>query len=179
MKTLNKILLVFLLVAGVAACKKDKNGGDGGTAAEGTMKAKIGSANWTSIKMSTSASYVKVGATGTLTMLGADASGKTINIIVNGYDGSTGTWEIPSGVGGINVTASYVEMNISNPTAPTAKTYVAPYSGGTALGEVKISEFSETGNVKGTFEFKTRNQDDNNDFKDITGGAFNIKVSTH
>lgn len=172
MKTLKKLLFGCLILLTVVACKKDDDGGDGGTAGEGLITAKVGGSGWTSIKMSTSAQYVSAGKV--LTMLGADMSGKTINIIINNYDGSIGTWQIPNSVGSIGVVASYVEVNLGS----TPKTWAAPYSGSGVIGEVKISEFSKSGNVKGTFKFKARNQADNSDFKDITEGSFNIKVNS-
>ncbi len=171
MKTLKKLFLGCLILVSVAACKKDDEGGSGGSA-EGVVTAKIGGTSWTSIKMSTSAQYVALGKS--LTMMGVDASGKTINIIINNYDGSTGTWSMPNSVGSIGVVASYIEVNLGG----TNKTYAAPYSGSGVIGEVKIAEFSKTGNVTGTFKFKARNQADNADFKDITEGSFNIKVTS-
>lgn len=167
MKTLNKILLAFLMVASTVACKKDKNGGDGGSAAEGTVKAKVGGASWTST--TASAMYVSTGKA--LTIMGVDGGGKTINLIINGYDEKTGTYEINSS--GIANTASYVEAGVSG-----SKTWAAPYSGSGAIGKIQISEFSKTGSVKGTFNFKARNQNDNSDFKEITEASFNIKVKS-
>lgn len=168
MKTLNKFLLAFLLIAGVAACKKDKNGGDGGNAAEGKVTAKVAGASWTS--MTASAMYVSAGKV--ITIMGVDMGGKTINLIINGYDEKTGTYEISSS--GIANTASYVEAGVSG-----SKTWAAPYNGSGVIGKIQISEFSKTGNVKGTFNFKARNQNDNTDFKEITEGAFNLKVTSH
>ena len=172
MEQLKKFIFGCLILCTIAACKKDKDGGDGGTAGEGTVQAKIGGASWSSIKMSTSAQYVSAGKV--LTIMGVDMSGKTINIIVNNFDGSTGTWQIPNGLGGIAVTASYVEVNLGG----SSKTYSAPYSGSGVIGEVKIAEFSKTGSVKGTFKFKARNGNDNADFKDVTDGSFNIAVKS-
>lgn len=170
MKTLNKFLLAFLLIASITACKKNKDGGDGGSAAEGKITAKVAGASWAS--MTASATYVSTGKM--LTILGSDASGKSINIILNNYDGSAGTWDITTSIA---VTASYTEVNASNPSAP--KTWAAPYSGGGVLGKIQISEFSKTGNVKGTFNFKARNQNDNTDYKEIAEGAFNLKVTSY
>lgn len=170
MKTLNKILLAFLLIAGIAACKKDKNGGDGGSAAEGTIKAKVGSTSWNS--MAANATYASTGKM--LTIMGSDASGKSINLVINGYDEKTGTWEISNS--GIANTGTYTEANISNPSA--SKTWAAPYSGSGIIGKIQISEFSKTGNLKGTFNFKGRNQNDNADFREITEGSFNLKVKS-
>lgn len=171
MKNLKKLIFGCLVLLTVASCKKDNDGGSGGTAADGVIQAKIGGSSWTSVKMSTSAQYV--GAGRSLTMLGVDASGKTINIIINNYDGTTGTWAIPNSTGGIGVVASYIEASLGS-----SKTWVAPYSGSGVIGEIKVSEFSKTGNVKGTFKFKARNQSDNSDFKDVTEGSFNVKVNS-
>jgi len=171
MKTFKKLFFGCLMVLTIAACKKDDDGGDGGSATEGIVQAKIGGASWTSIKMSTSSQYVAAGKS--LTLMGVDMSGKTINLIINNYDGSTGTWQIPNSAGSIGVVATYIEANLGAP-----KTWVAPYAGSGVIGEVKISEFSKTGNVKGTFKFKARNQSDASDFKDITEGSFNVKVNS-
>lgn len=172
MKRLNKLFLALLVLFTIAACKKNDDGGNGGAAGDGVMQAKIGGTTWTSAKITTSAQYVAVGKS--LTMLGTDASGKAINILINNYDGSTGTWQIPNGVGLIGVVASYTEVNLGS----GSKTWVAPYSNSGVIGEVKISEFSKTGNVKGTFKFKARNQNDNVDFKDITEGSFSMAVKS-
>lgn len=174
MKTLSKLIFSCLILLTVAACKKNDDGGDGGSAGEGTITAKIGGASWTSLKMSTNASYVS--AAKALTLMGTDAGGKNIKIIMNAYDGTTGSWEITSAGTAIGINSSYIETNIANPAA--SKTYVAPYASSGAIGRVQISEFSKTGNVKGTFNFKSRNQSDNADFKDITEGSFNIKVTS-
>ncbi len=172
MKTLKKLLFGCLILFTVSACKKDDDGGDGGSAVEGTMTAKIGGTAWSSSKISTSAQYVAIGKS--LTMLGTDASGKAINIIINNYDGSTGTWQIPNSIGVIGVVASYTEVNLGSST----KTWAAPYSNSGLIGEVKISAFSANGSVKGTFKFKARNQSDNADFKDITDGSFDMSVKS-
>lgn len=170
MKKLTKLSLALLVLFTVAACKKNDDGGNG-TAGDGVMQAKIGGASWTSVKMSTSAQYVAVAKS--LTILGVDMGGKTINIIINNYDGTNGTWQIPNSLGGIGVIASYIEASVG-----ASKTWVAPYSGSGVIGEIKISEFSKTGNVKGSFKFKARNQSDNTDFKDVTEGSFNVGVKS-
>ncbi|MEJ5994719.1 DUF6252 family protein [Pedobacter sp. Du54] len=172
MNTFKKLFFSCMILFSVAACKKDDDGGDGGTAADGIMQAKIGGTSWMSAKISTSAQYVSIGKS--LNLLGTDASGKAINIMINNYDGSTGTWQIPNSIGLIGVVSSYTEVNLGG----SSKTWAAPYSNSGVIGEVKISEFSKTGNVAGTFKFKARNQNDNADFKDITEGSFNIKVSS-
>lgn len=172
MKNLTNLFLGCLILITIAACKKNDDGGSGGSAGDGVMQAKIGGNSWTSIKMSTSAQYVEIGKS--LTILGTDASGKAINIIINNYDGSTGTWSIPNSVGSIGVVATYIEANLGG----TPKTWVAPYSGSGVIGEIKVSGFSKTGNVAGTFKFKSRNQADNADFKDITEGSFNMAVKS-
>lgn len=174
MKKLTKLSLALLVLFTVAACKKNDDGGNGGSAGDGTVKAKIGGSSWTSISMSTSAMYVN--AAKTLTIMGTDAGGKNVKLMILGYDGSTGTWDITSAGGAISVNASYIETNISNPAA--SKTYVAPYSGSGVIGKIQISEFSKTGSVKGTFNFKSRNQSDTGDFKEVSEGSFNVAVKS-
>jgi hypothetical protein len=172
MRNLKKLAFSCLILLTVVACKKDDDGGENGAAGDGIIQAKVGGTAWTSVKMSTSAQYVAAGKA--LTILGVDMGGKTVNLIINNYDGSTGTWQIPNSVGGIGVVATYIEASISG-----SKTWVAPYAGSGVIGEIKISEFVKTGNVKGTFKFKARNQNDNTDFKDITEGSFNVKVNSY
>lgn len=174
MKNLTKLFLGCLIIFTVASCKKNDDGGDGGSAADGTLTAKVNGTTFTSPKLTTSAQYVQVGKS--LTILGSDATGKAIQIAISNFDGSTGTWQIPNGIGLIGVIGSYTEVNIGS---LSTKTWVAPYSNSGVIGEVKISEFSKTGNVKGTFKFKARNQDNVADSKDITDGSFNIKVTSY
>lgn len=173
MKTKNlfsMILVAFLALSTVTiSCKSDDEGG-GGSAAEGTITAKINGSSFTSLSEATSGQMVTANGVTTITVLGSsmNQNGITINII--GVDG-TGTYPVG---GGANVftNASYLEADISNPL--NSQTWYAPYNDVSA-GEIKISELSET-KVKGTFSFECKNTNGDGSIKTITEGSFNVAL---
>ena len=63
-----------------------------------------------------------------------------------------------------------VEANINNPM--NSQTWSAPYQDSGVVGEVKISEKTDT-KIKGTFNFKAKNSNDQS-IKNITEGSFNL-----
>lgn len=175
MKTFKQLKIFTLLLFSVAmvtfSCKSDDDGGDGGSAAAGTIQAKVNGSNFQASGQLATAVYVSAGQT--LTIYGTDMSGRNINLIVNGFDGSPGTYEI-GGENLIFVVGTYTEASVSG-----SQSWVAPYEGSGVVGEISISEFSSTGSVKGTFRFRGRNQNDTSSFKEITDGAFNLSVQNY
>ncbi len=177
MKTFRKfsLLLIGLISFSLLfnSCRDDDDGGgDTGDTSAGTIKAKVSGSDFKADGQMAMATYVAQGKM--LTIYGTDMSGRAIQIIINNYDSSTGTWKIPNGTGSIGVVGSYIEASTSG-----SQTWVAPYSGSGEIGEVKISEFAANGSVKGTFSFKARNQNDNSNFKEIKEGSFNLTVKSY
>lgn len=175
MKTLKKISILFLatvLSTSILSCSGDDGGEStgGGIAVEGTITANVGGGSFTSMSMATTAMKVETGGAYTITIQGTDAGGKNMQLILNGVDGSTGTYEIGVDTA-ISAIGSYTEVNIANPM--DSQTWVAPYEDGGVAGSITITEISDT-NIKGTFEFTARNQENAQDTKEITGGSFNV-----
>lgn len=175
MKTIKQLnVLVLLLVSSAIftfSCKSDDNGDGGGGAANGTVTAKVNGTGFTSMQMASTATRVSQGGASVLTIQGSDASGKAINLIINGIDG-TGSYNI-GGENLVFVTASYIETNINNPM--NSQTWMAPYEGGAVVGEISISELTDN-HVKGTFHFSAKNSNDGS-MRDITEGSFNLDVT--
>lgn len=171
MKTLNKTFLVLLalLAVNLTSCKKDDDGGGGGSAAQGTVAAKIDGSNFTSLEMTSAATATNMGGTTTITLQGSDMDGRAIVMIINQYDG-TGTYEFSDS--NVFVTATYVESDVSNPM--DSQTWTAPYENSGVVGEVKVSEKTDT-TIKGTFHFKAKNMNDGS-LKNITEGSFNLNL---
>lgn len=174
MKTLKKFGILFLatvMSTSIISCSGDDNGGStgGGTAAEGTITANVGGANFTSMTQGTTAVKVATGGAYTITVQGTDMGGRQIQLILNGVDGTTGTYEVSDNAG-IMAIGNYTEVNT---TTFTSQTWVAPYENSGVAGSITITEISET-NIKGTFNFKARNQENAQDSKEITGGSFNV-----
>ncbi|MCL6217862.1 DUF6252 family protein [Zunongwangia pacifica] len=163
-------LFFLLMTVFLVACAKDDDGGQGGTAAEGTVVAKVDGEDFKSFKEGTTAAKATGNAGTTLTVLGTDASGFAINLIINGYEG-VGTYDI-GGDNLVYVTASYVEVDINNPQ--NSKTFGAPYGEGGLAGEISVSE-DENGQLKGTFFFEASN-DQKSDFRNVTDGSFNVQI---
>lgn len=172
MKFINKTILVLMAVVAVSltSCKKDDDGGDGGggQAGSGQIVAKVNGSNFSSMELASRATLTGTGTSKTLILLGSDASGKGINIIMNNYDG-VGTYEFSDS--NVFLVATYVEANVSNPQ--NSQTWTAPYNGSGIIGEINISEKTDT-SIKGTFNFTGKNVNGDNSLKNITEGSFNL-----
>ena len=171
MKTLKHLalfLMCFSLIT-LSSCSNDDDGGDdgGGAAASGTITAKINGSSFTSLEMTSFANATSGGGQTTLVMQGNTQS-QAISMIINGYDG-VGTYQLSDD--NVFRTASYVEPNISDPM--NTQTWNAPYQDSGVIGEIKISEETDT-HVKGTFNFTCKNANDGST-KSVTEGAFNLK----
>jgi len=170
MKNFKKSILVLMAVVAVSltSCKKDDDGGGGGSAGAGTISAKVGGSNFTSMEAASRATQSGAGGTTTIILQGSDASGKGIFITMNNFDG-VGTYEFTDS--NVFLVATYVETNISNPQ--NSQTWTAPYQGSGVIGQVKISEKTDT-KIKGTFNFTGKNVNGDNSLKNITDGSFNL-----
>ncbi len=162
-------LLMMICVLAMPSCKKNEDGGPGGDAAPGTIKAMIDGSSFSSLKMTSVANRINAGGTSIITVQGNESSGKAIVLVMNGVDG-TGTYSI-GGDANISISASYTEVNISNPTA--TKIWQAPFDSSVA-GEVKIAELTNT-TIKGTFTFTAKNTMDQS-VREVTEGAFNMSL---
>ena len=173
MKTLKKISTLILAIAfstSFFSCSGDDSGGNtGGNAAEGTIKAKIGGSTFTSISQGTTAVKVATGGAYTITVQGTDLGGKQLQLILNGVDGETGTYEISQDAT-ISAIGTYTEVNT---TTFESQTWAAPNGTDAVSGSITISEITDT-NIKGSFTFTARNQEDSNNVKEVTNGAFNV-----
>ncbi len=172
MKTFKKSILVLMAVMAVSltSCKKDDDGGGGGGAGSGTVVAKVGGSNFKSMEMASIATETNAGGSTTVSIQGSDASGKGIFIIINNFDG-TGTYEFTDS--NAFLVGTYVETNINNPQ--NSQTWTAPYESSGVVGEVKISEKTDT-KIKGTFSFKAKNVNGDQSIKNITDGSFNLNI---
>ena len=157
-----------IVAVSLTSCKKDDDGGGGGAAGSGTVVAKVGGSNFRSLEIASTASQSSGGGTTTITLQGSDADGKGIFIIINNYDG-TGTYEFSDS--NVFVTATYVEANINNPM--DSQTWSAPYQNSGVVGEVNISEKTDT-KIKGTFNFMAKNVNGDQSIKNITDGSFDL-----
>ncbi len=175
MKTIKhfSFALVLALVTMLSSCSgDDSSSGGGGSASLGTLKAKIAGSNFTSMPAATFATKQVMGSTTNFTIQGSDATGKAIQIMIMGTDGTAGTYEI-SDTAGISAIASFTQVNMATMTSTT---WAAPYDASGVVGSITISEVTAT-NIKGTFTFTGKNQS-GTDTKQVTEGAFNINFSS-
>lgn len=170
MKTFKNLTLFILISVLVVSCKKNDDGGDGGTAASGTITAKVDGATFTSMEIATTANQITVNGTTTITIQGSDSSGKGIVMIINGFDG-IGTYEINDS--NVFISGSYIEADVNNPS--NTQTWQAPYENSGVAGEIQVSAKTAT-NIQGTFNFKCKNSM-NGSLKNITEGSFNMDVT--
>lgn len=173
MKTFSKTILVLMAVIAVSltSCKKDDDGGGGGsTGGEGIVSAKVDGNSFSSLEATSFAVITSQSGFSALNVQGNDANGRAISLQISGFDG-VGTYEITDS--NVFSLVSYMEIDINNPT--NAETWFAPYENSGAIGEVKVSERTDT-RVKGTFSFKAKNQNGDQSIKNITDGTFDVKI---
>lgn len=175
MKTIKHfgLVLAIALTSLVTSCSSDDSSGGGGNAANGTIKARVGNSNFTSLQLASFATKQATGSVYTIILQGSDASGKAIQLIMNGVNGLPGTFEI-SDTSGIVTVGSYTEVNINNPL--NSQVWAAPYDDSGNVGSVTISEITDT-NIKGTFNFTGKNQN-GTDTKQVTNGSFDLDFET-
>lgn len=172
MKSIKHISFAIVLALStiVTSCSSD-GGGGGSSASAGTMKAKVGSTNWSSLSAATAATKQVTGSSTTIIVQGSDASGKAMQLMVIANIIAPGTYEISNASNTTN--ASYTEVNINNPAA--SQTWAAPYENSGVIGSITFTDITST-NVKGTFTFTGKNES-GADTKQITNGAFNVNLT--
>ena len=172
MKKLKNSILVLMAVMAISltSCKKDDDGGSGGggQAGAGQIVASVNGGNFTSLEITSKATQSSGGGTTTLILQGSDASGKGIFITMNNFDG-VGTYQFSDS--NVFLVATYIETNINNPT--DSQTWTAPYQDSGIVGEIKISEKTDT-NIKGTFNFTGKNVNGDQSLRNVTDGSFNL-----
>lgn len=160
--------IVLAVTTILSSCTSDGGTGGGGSAALGTLKAKAGSTNFTSMSAATFAHRSGT----TIIIQGSDATGKAIQLMIMGASDTPATYQI-SDTSTIMTSASYTEINTSTFTSTT---WAAPYDGSGDVGTIVITEITDT-NVKGTFSFTGKNQS-GSDTKNVSNGAFNVNFSS-
>lgn len=169
MKNLRKFVLLIMAVATVSilSCSKNDDGGDGGTASEGTITAKVNGSQFTTLEVATFATLTTGGGQTTLILQG-NTSSEGVSFVVNGYEG-LGTYEISDD--NVFISATYIEPNISDPL--NSQTWSAPFQDSGIVGELNISEETDT-TIKGTFNFIAKNSNDGST-KTVSDGSFNVE----
>lgn len=166
------LMVLFLLASMTFISCSSGDGGIGGDAGSGIVKAKVDGVSISSIALLTQANKVTAGSSSTLTMQGTNMDGKGFNFVVNNFTG-VGTYTI-GGSSSVFVTGNYVEGNAQNPL--NTSLWSTPYDNTTKRGEISFSEVTAT-NVKGTFQFTAKNPKDSS-VKQITEGSFNVSVKS-
>jgi hypothetical protein len=171
MKVFNKTILVLLAVVAISftSCKKDDDGGGGGgQAGSGQIVAKVNGSDFSSMEIASRATLTAGGGSTTLLLQGTDASGKGFVITMYNYEG-VGTYEFTDS--NVFLVGIYVEANVNNPM--DTQNWSAPYEGSGIVGEIKISEKTDT-SIKGTFNFTAKNVNGDQSLRNITDGSFNL-----
>ncbi len=170
MKTTNHSIQFFLFLSFFAAtlisCSKDDNG-DGEGSGGGIVTTTISGENFKSFAQSSNA--VKSTSSGgtILFVQGTNTDGIGITMTIMGYTGK-GTYQFGPINSNFN-TASYTETNNSNPM--NTQVWSASYDTSSS-GSIIITEETSSG-VKGTFQFKGKNGNDDS-IKEVSTGEFNV-----
>ena len=172
-----KQIMLFVMIGSLltftSCSKSDDDGGAAGVAGEGTIAATIGGIAFTSLEIATTATLTSTPTGDWLRIQGNDSDGNTIVLTVNPFDG-IGTYSVSDA--SVFTTAIYtkIDVDINNPTNSTSTNWVAPYENSGVVGEIKISEITDT-KVVGTFSFTGKN-DNGSDTKEIASGSFNVGI---
>lgn len=186
MKTIKQIGILFLSIAissFALSCSSDSSDGGGGSAANGTIVAKVAGADFASSTMATTAVLSTNGTFQMLNIQGSqlDMSGsgttKNIQLIIQGVDIEVGAYDI-GGDNLIAVVGTYTEVSGAASGNFVTSTWAAPYDeAASVVGKVTITEMTAT-NVKGTFNFTGQKQNEaggwDGNFKEVTNGSFNV-----
>lgn len=166
-----------VLVIAATSCSTNDDGYGGGSAASGTLTAKVDGTDYQSMEISSSATVANVGQTQNLVVIASNSDGKAFAMTVFGYTG-TGTYEFTGTNIAVTNTASYTEtdVDLSNPQNSTTEVWQAPYDN-TLVGSITISEETDS-KVKGTFNFTCKNVNGDNSVKTIAEGDFNLTKQT-
>lgn len=176
MKTIKKlsVVLALTMVTIFSSCSSSDGGSGGGTAALGTMKAKIGGSNFTSITQGTFATDAYNGTYHNFSISGVDASGKSLIFMILATEITAGTtYQLEETSDLLSASCAYSEVDLSNPTS--TQSWGAPYEGGGNSGSITITSKTET-NVQGTFTLTAGNPE-NGTTKSITNGSFNVNIT--
>jgi hypothetical protein len=175
MKTIKQLglSLAMALTLVVSSCSSDSgSGGGGGTAALGTLKAKIGSTNFTSITQGTTAVDAYNGTYHNFSITGADTTGKSIIIMILATDITASTYSLEDTGELLSASVAYSEINLST---FVTQSWGAPYDGGSNFGSVTITSKTAT-NVQGTFTANVGNPETGTN-RSLTNGSFNINIT--
>ena len=167
---MKKLLFLCLSIATLVSCSKDDDGGNGGSAAAGTIEASVDGSSFTSIEMATTAIEQDVNGSTMIRVQGSNSDGEGMVLTIMGFEG-TGTYELGGEIS-VFTNAIYTEADLSNPM--DTQTWLAPYDE-TIVGEIQVSEKTAT-NIKGTFSFSGKNEEGGT-IKEVTSGSFNVAIS--
>lgn len=168
---IRKLMLLFISISVLSGCSKDDDQNSQGSGG-GKMTAKIDGENFESYSVSSNAVKSASSAGTMLFLQGTNADGVGITMTVMNYTGE-GTYQFGPVTSNFN-TASYTETNISNPT--NTQVWSASYDTSSS-GSVTISTETSSG-VKGTFQFKGKNGNDDS-IKTISGGEFDLNFKSN
>ena len=172
MKTIKLLVVAFVAtcVLSLQSCKTDDDGGDSGSASNGTVSASIDGSSYKSDAVGTSVRQIVAnGNTTTVITSNELSSSRNITLTLNGVD-SVGTYLIGGGAN-ISIVASYIEANVSNPA--DAQIWSAPFND-TSTGEINIVTLTDS-KIEGTFEFTGKNNQDDSTVR-VTSGSFNLDL---
>lgn len=172
MRNLKQIMLLLMTVSLVTftGCSSSDDGGDGGSAGDGVLIAKIDGTSFESMPISSSATIANGGQN--LIIIASNSDGNAFAFTVVGFDG-VGTYPLGGGANIFN-SGSYTEtdVDLNNPQNSTTEIWQAPYDD-TVAGELRVAEVTDD-KVKGTFEFTGKNVNGDQSLKTITEGSFNL-----
>lgn len=171
MKTIKQFGLAVTMALTLVLSSCSSDGGSGGSGGVGTLKAKVGGTNFSSLSQAAMGIIATNGTFQNLSIFGSDASGKNITLTILAENVGVGTYQIT------DQGESYISGQYNEVSGTTAQVWAAPYDGGGTVGSIVITEITAT-NVKGTFSF-TAQSITGTGSKAITDGVFNVALTSN
>lgn len=176
MKRMKSTIQIFALLCVVGlfafSCSSDDDNNSGPQYTEGAITFKMDGAKFSTIPMVTYAMMDE----GVIYLSGVtgDDVARTISISLNGSE--LGTYKIGGDYVNSGILFETTEDE-NNPEGGSMEIWAAPFGDG-LNGEVTVTKITST-HVEGTFNFQAKNTTGDQSVRNLTDGAFNVKILSY
>ncbi|ARN78077.1 hypothetical protein BST97_08745 [Nonlabens spongiae] len=174
MKKIKSIFAISMMLIAISltSCSSDDDSSGGGSeAGEGEVIARVNGSSFQSISQGTVGRITANGGTEFLQITAINLNGEAMTIQVTRPVIEETSYDFDD-ANSITAVATYTIVDTSTFESTS---YAAPYMNSGDVGTITITERTAT-NIKGTFEFTARNQDDDTDTLNVTDGSFNLAL---
>ncbi len=170
-KSIFAISMMLIAISFTSCSSDDDSSGGGSEAGEGEVIARVNGNSFQSISQGTVGRITVSGGTEFLQITAINLNGEAMTIQVTRPVIEETSYDFDD-ANNISAVATYTIVDTSTFQSTS---YAAPFMNSGDVGTITITERTDT-NIKGTFEFMSRNQDDDTDTLNVTEGSFNLAL---